>query len=181
MVFNWENPLEGIPPIQVIGVDAAGDYALFPLDPVGFNSPAAMIAVGEPQPQLTVVVPLQGPSRPDEGFAVPLDVMLFEPGADVLNDTPVAQYRCDAMQLGFLDSGERAGVCQVSQPEQGTFDIAVKSPRTLLHVSRSQQVPGEVVFANALTEGDLDEDGLVGLLDFTLFLDSWQKQAPIEE
>ena len=146
--ISFLNPLGIGEPVKLVQIDASGDSVLIPA--VLFGTPAAIIRVVTDE--IEVRVKLQGPGRQDpEGFQVPLDVSLFarrtgDTDADVLNDVPVDTFRCDKMSRGTGDDFTRRGVCLGTSDEIGTFDVAVKSSGTLLHVKRSVPLPGIVDF-----------------------------------
>ena len=173
----------GFPTIQIVHIDSNGDSVLLPVE---FGSPAARIQVIENL--LEVKVKLQGPARLDPiGFEMPLDVFLFDRGvgnsdADVLNDIPADEFRCERMTRGAGADSTPRGVCVVPAGVIGTFDVAVKSDGTLLHVARSVAVPGSVDFVGpaqdtadqkGLHEADINESGGINILDFTLWLDTF--------
>ena len=137
---------------------------------------------------LDIKVRMQGPLRLDPaGYEMPLDVLLFARGtgntdADVLADTPVSTLRCENMTKGAGNDLNPRGECSFPVTQVGTFDVAVKSDRTLLHVKRAVAVPGAIDFSGpahdspesrGLHEGDMNEDGTINILDFSLFLDTW--------
>ncbi len=173
-------------PVKLVMINNAGDPVLLP---VSFSTPAATIQVSQ---AIKVMVKLQGPGRPDpRGWEMPLDIKLFSPGIgdNVLTDTPVATYVCAKMARGTGDDGTPRGVCTVTADQIGTFDIAVKSARTLLHVERAVVVPGTVDFdgpahdpeeERGLHEGDMDGDGFITLQDVTLWVDTWRAQCAVD-
>ena len=183
--LTFDNPLGIGDAVKLVQIDASGDSVLMP--DIMFGTLAAIIRVVTDE--IEVRVKLQGPGRQDpEGFQVPLDVSLFarrtgDTDADVLNDVPADTFRCDKMSRGTGDDFTPRGVCVGTSDQIGTFDVAVKSSGTLLHVKRSVPLPGVIDFAGpahdpvaekGLHEGDLDENGKINILDFTLFLDDWR-------
>ena len=136
--ISFDNPLGIGETVKLVQIDETGDSVLIPA--LMFGTPAAIIQVVSDE--IEVRVKLQGPLKLDlgtAGFEVPLDVRLFERSgdtdADVLNDTPVATFRCDKMTRGIGDDLSPRGIC-VGTADQlvGTFDIAVKNAGTLLQV-----------------------------------------------
>lgn len=157
-------------------MEANGDVVM--LQNVGFSNPAAVINVV--QKEFEVNVKLQGPLRLDpKGYEMPLEIRLYQRGpansdADILNDAPVAVYHCEKMIRGTGADTMPRGVCTVDVDQIGTFDVAIKSDRTLLSVKRSVDVPssspeapGAIDFIGpahdpddqkGLHEGNLNED-----------------------
>ncbi len=187
--LSFDNPLQIGETIKLVQIDGFGDSVLIPT--VMFGTLAAIIQVVTDE--IEVRVKLQGPGRLDpQGFQVPLDMSIFARGpgntnADVINDIPVDTFRCNQMTRGIGNDLTPRGVCPSTSDQVGTFDVAVKSAGTLLHVKRSVQLPGVVDFAGpahdpaaekGLHEGDLDENGSINILDFTLFLDDWRGECP---
>ena len=179
--LNFHNTLGSGPTVKLASIDGNSVPGLIP--DVEHGDPAAVINVipvgGNP---LEVAAKLQGPSRLDpEGYEIPLDVSLYSPGADILNDSPVGTYGCDRMERGIGDNGP-VGICQLAVEESGVFDVVVKSARTLRHVKRGVAIPGGANFfgpahdpvdERGLHEGDNNEDDTINVLDFSLFLDTW--------
>ena len=179
--FNFHNILGSGPTVKVVSIDGSSVPVLVP--DVEHGDPAAVINVIQDANPLEIVVKLQGPARlHTAGYEVPLDVDIYSPGADILNDAPVASYGCDRMERGTGDDGQPVGVCQLFVPESGNFDVVVNTARTLRHVQRNVAIPGSAGFfgpahdpveERGLHEGDMNEDGDINVLDFSLFLNTF--------
>ena len=80
------------------------------------------------------------------------------------------------------DDQQPVGVCQLFVVESGVFDVVVKSDRTLRHVKRNVAIPGIASFfgpahdpveERGIHEGDMNEDDKINVLDFSLFLNTY--------
>jgi len=108
--------------------DGTLDY-LFPILPA--TTPLATVNVKPPPVGLTVQVGLQGGGRPDPaGRNVDLEVKLFNPGANVLEDTPLLACTVPASKKGDVAQSEPCDITGLSLP--GPYDISVKSNHTLM-------------------------------------------------
>ena len=159
--FKNPNP-QGGPAVQLVKVV---DGNVVPISQVMWGAPAARIVVG---PILNVKVKLQGAVRPDpRGWVnMPLHVELYpasSSGGPKPTTAPAATFDCQRLSR----EGE-FGVCTVPTNVNGFFDVFVSSARTLLHVKRGAQVPGDVAFNKALAEGNMNNDGIINIDDFTL-------------
>ena len=106
---------------------------------------------------------LQGGSRPDPaGWAVPLTVKFFNPGADVLTATPVYSFN-----LSTAKSGTTA-VCQATGVNTGTYDITAVSPHTLINLKKNVVISAPTTDVNmgTLLEGNADDNNVVNISDF---------------
>jgi hypothetical protein len=122
--------------------------------------------------EVDIVVVLQGGSRPDAGWVVPVTVKFFSPGADVLNDTPLAQFN-----LTTTKSGSTA-ICQCSLIP-GTYDVTVVSEHTLINVRRNVTIslPSTSVNMGTLLEGNANNDTIVNISDFGILAVSFGKMV----
>jgi len=120
---------------------------------------------------LTGQVLLQGGSRTDSGWQVPVTVTLFAPGADPLGDTPILTYTTTTSKVGSVAEFSVPGV------PLRTYDIAVSSEHTLMNIKRDVAVSdlGIVVDLGTLLEGDSNGDGFINILDFTLLASTYLK------
>ncbi len=84
-----------------------------------------------------IYVDLQGDNRPSpEGWEVPISVGFFEPGDDVMVDTPL--YHFDGITTAVSSvSGTRAYFQCPDPINPGTYDITTDSTTTLLNVKRN--------------------------------------------
>ena len=179
--ITFDNPDEGEDPVKLAMIVDDGIDPLPNIGPTAFMVPAANITVGGDTE--VVKITLQGSGRLDPaGWEIPLQVMFFAPNSDVLTDTPVAVSYC-----GQLVREAPFGVCEVPTTLIGTFDIAVTSVRTLLHVARDVTVPGTIEFVGpadpadglkGLHEGDMNEDGTINATDFSIWLGTWLETCP---
>jgi phosphodiesterase/alkaline phosphatase D-like protein len=112
------------------------------------------------------MVDLQGGSRPDSGYVIPLTVKLFTPGSDVLNGTPVY-----ILNLTTTKSGANA-IAQCPGIIPANYDITAVSEHTLMNVKRNVTVtsPSVAVSLGTLLEGNADNNNIVDILDLGLFI-----------
>ena len=118
-----------------------------------------------------VSVVLQGGSRPDAGWAVPITIKFFTPGADVLNDSPVAQFDLTPTKPGST------AISSATPVASGTYDITAVSEHTLVNVRRDVAVstPSTAVDMGTLLEGNVNNDSLVNISDFSGLAGSFMK------
>ncbi|MCK4722972.1 MAG: hypothetical protein KAT75_06695, partial [Dehalococcoidia bacterium] len=81
--------------------------------------------------EVDISVVLQGGSRPDEGWAVPITIKFFSPGADVMSDSPLYEFSLTTTKSDGI------ATCQCTGVLPGTYDITVASNHTLINVKRS--------------------------------------------
>jgi peptide/nickel transport system substrate-binding protein len=114
---------------------------------------------------------LQGGSRPDAGWIVPLKVKFFTP--DDLTGTPVYTFN-----LITVKSGSRA-IAQATGITPGTYDISVKSPHCLMNVERSVVVSSTStdVDMGILLEGNTNDDDKINIQDFGLLVGTYGKSS----
>lgn len=119
-----------------------------------------------------IEVVLEGESRPDEGWAVPVTVKFFTPGADVLTDSPDYEF-----EVATAKSGDVA-TCQCSWVMPGVYDITIVSEHTLLNVSRDVNivVPTTGLSMCTLLEGNADDNDIINISDFGILALSYGKQ-----
>ena len=145
--------------------------------------PQAIVSVGPVEAVVSVSVGLQGDSRPDAGWAVPLTVEFFAPGAHVLGETPTDTLAATTARSPTGD----AAVCEVTGIPPGTYDIAARGAHTLTNVRRDVIVspPSTAVDLGVLLEGDANQDNLIDIHDYVLLSTGWmtsQAQAdPVTE
>jgi hypothetical protein len=121
-------------------------------------------------PVVDISMFLQGGSRPVAGWAIPVTVKFFSPGANVMIDTPLAEFN-----LTTTKSGSTA-VCQCSITP-GIYDITVVSEHTLLNVKRNVTItaPSTSVYMGTLLEGNANNDGKINAQDVSLLSSSYLK------
>jgi len=117
------------------------------------------VCISEATVDISVV--LQGGSRPPEGWEVPITIKFFSPGADVMTDSPVAQF-----DLTTTKSGSTA-TCQCTVAP-GTYDVTVVSEHTLINVKRDVVIstPSTAVDMGTLLEGNANDDNIINISDF---------------
>jgi hypothetical protein len=115
---------------------------------------------------ISITTTLQGGSRPDTGWSVPLTVKFFTPSTtiptDVLTATPLY-----SLSLNTAKSGSTA-IAQATGISPGTYDISVVSPHCLTNVKRGVIItaPSTNVNMGTLVEADANNDGQISITDF---------------
>jgi hypothetical protein len=118
-----------------------------------------------------IAVVLQGGSRPESGWVVPLTVKFFNPGSDVMNGTPVFFFDLTTSK----SSGYAMAICTGVAP--GNYDITAISEHTLLNVKRNVTLTtgSNVVNIGTLLEGNANNNDRVNILDFGILATSYGK------
>jgi peptide/nickel transport system substrate-binding protein len=122
-------------------------------------------------------VTLQGGSRPDAGWVVPLTVKFFTPGTttptDVLAAAPVYSFSLTTTKSGSTAIAQAAGIAP------GTYDICVISPHCLTNVKRSVDItsPSTQVNLGTLLEGNTNDDDKINIQDFGLLVGTYSKNS----
>jgi hypothetical protein len=134
------------------------------------NIPQAIVSIGPAAAVVSISVVLQGDGRPDAGWAVPLTVKFFSPGADVLNDTQTYQFNLTTTKSA------NSAVCEAAGVAPGTYDVTALSEHTLLNVKRSVVVsaPNTSVNLGTLLEGNANQDNIVNFDDYAILAMCWQ-------
>ena len=135
------------------------------------NVPQAIVSVGQIGVPVSVSVVLQGQSRPDDGWAVPLTVRFLLPVADVLNGVPIYDF-----QLTTTKSADgNMAVCETPNVTPGTYDITAQGESTLMNVKRSVAIspPNTFVDLGTLLEGDANQDNIIDFTDFAVLSINW--------
>jgi len=124
------------------------------------------VFVSEVKVDISVV--LQGGSRPEEGWKVPITIKFFSLGADVMTDTPLEQF-----DLTTTKSGSTA-ICQCAIAS-GTYDITAVSEHTLINVKRNVVIstPSTAVDMGTLLEGNANDDSIINISDFGILAVSY--------
>jgi lysozyme family protein len=114
---------------------------------------------------------LQGGSRQDSGWVVPLTVKFFTPGADVMTAIPVYTFNLTTTKTGSYATAQCTGVLP------GNYDITAVSEHTLLNVKRNVTViaPSNTVNLGTLLEGNANNNNLINIQDFGLLATSYGK------
>jgi hypothetical protein len=136
------------------------------------NVPQAIVSIG-PVGSVSVLisVALQGNSRPETGWAVPLTVRFFAPGADILNGTPTYEFNLTTAK----STNGNTTVCEATGVATGTYDIAAIGETTLMNVKRSVVVssPDTLVDLGTLLEGNANQDNIINLYDLVFLSLNW--------
>ena len=141
-------------------------------DPLKSGFVVTITTIAIPDVTIDMFVNLEGSSRPDQGYEVPLIVDFFTPGADVLNDTPVYGFGCTTTK----DGDNAKAICRAIAPV-GIYDITVVSDHTLMNIRRNVEItaPSTSVSMGALQEGDANGDGIINIADFGILATSFMK------
>jgi hypothetical protein len=133
--------------------------------------PQAIVSIGQIEVPVSFSVALQGHSRPDAGWIVPLTVKFFPPGADIFNDTAVYEFNLTTTKSA--DGNE--AVCEAPNVEPGTYDIAVRGESTLMNVKKGVVIslPKTSVDLGTLLEGDANQDNMIDFADFAILSINW--------
>ena len=155
----------GLTPGERSGIQAATNIP-------SSHVPYAIVSIGRPEVVASISFVLQGRDRPDAGWAVPLTVKFFTPGADVLNDVPIHEFRLTTVKSA---SGNTA-VCTATGLAPGTYDITVRGDYTLTNLRKNVTItdPNNYVDMGTLLEGNASMDGRIDLDDFAILSTSWQ-------
>jgi len=121
---------------------------------------SAIIAIGGITANLSVG--LQGGSRPDSGYEIPLTVKLFTPDSDVITATPVYTFTPTTAKSNGLAVAQCTGIAP------GTYDLTVVSEHTLLNVKRNVNITAlsTSVDMGILLEGNADNNTIIDISDF---------------
>ena len=133
--------------------------------------PQAIVSIGPIETMVSISVVLQGDSRPEAGWAVPLNVRFFTPGSDVLNDAPIYEFELTTTK----SAAANAAVCEVTGIAPGIYDIAALGETTLMNVRRSvvMSATDTSVDMGTLLEGDTNKDHIVNFEDYAILSTCW--------
>jgi hypothetical protein len=133
--------------------------------------PQAIVSIGSIDVRVSISAVLQGAGRPDTGWAIPLIVKFFTPGADVLNDTPSYEFNLTTTKSAIGNSV----VCEATGIAPGSYDITVASQSTLMNVKKRVVIttPQTLVDMSILLEGDVNQDNIVNFNDYTVLSTCW--------
>jgi hypothetical protein len=129
----------------------------------------ATIQIIPPGANVNISVLLQGGSRPDSGWIIPLTVKLFAPGANVMTAPSVYTFNLTAAKSGGYANLQCTGVIP------GIYDITSVSEHTLLNVRRNVMIlaTSNMVNMGTLLEGNANNDDRVNIQDFGLLVVSY--------
>ena len=133
--------------------------------------PQAIVSIGPIETIVSISVVLQGEGRPDAGWAVPLTVRFFTPGADVLTDTRSYEFMLTAEK----SATSNVAVCEATGIAPGTYDITVHGETTLVNVKRNVVIsaPRLSIDMGMLLEGDTNQDNIINLKDYAFLSNCW--------
>jgi hypothetical protein len=114
-------------------------------------------------------VVLQGGSRTDAGYAIPLTVKFFTPGANVLTESPLFQSTVTTTK------SDTTAIAQVTGVPAGNYDVTVVSAHTLVNVKLNVSIasPGITLNMGILLEGNANDDNIINMLDFSTLATSF--------
>jgi hypothetical protein len=143
--------------------------------------PQVIVSIGPLEATVTVSMSLQGDRRPDAGWAVPLTVRTFPPGADVLSGAATQEFR----STSFMSPSGETALCQVSGVTPGVYDVAVSGESTLMNVRRAVTIsaPATSLDMGTLLEGNANQDCVVDLDDCVILAACWRaslQQGPYD-
>jgi hypothetical protein len=118
---------------------------------------------------------LQGGSRPDSGWVVPLTVKFFTPGVDVLTATPVYSFDLTTSKNGA------AAIAQAAVIAPGTYDITANSTTTLTNIKRTVSIAAPTTDVNmgTLLEGNANGNNVINIQDFGILAAAYGKSAGV--
>jgi hypothetical protein len=133
--------------------------------------PQAIVSIGPIETTVSISVVLQGESRPDAGWIVPLTIKFFTPGADVLIDTPIYEFMSNTTK----SDSDNMVVCEATGIEPGTYDIIVFGEHTLTNVKRNVTIssPHSSIEMGTLLEGDANHDNIINIKDYAILSNCW--------
>jgi hypothetical protein len=142
-----------------------------------FSSAGAAVQIIQDYVNINVL--LQGGSRPDSGWVVPLTVKFFTPGTtapvDVLTATPVYTFSLTTAKSGSMAIAQAAGVAP------GTYDISAASEHCLCSVKRSVVIGAATTDVNmgTLLEGDANGSHIINIQDFGILAATYGKAVDV--
>jgi hypothetical protein len=154
----------GLTPAEQAGIQAATNIP-------ASHIPQAIVSIGPIEALVSISVALQGQGRPDAGWAVPLTVKFFTPGADVLNNAPI--YAFDLTTTKSI--AKNKAICEAVGIAPGTYDITMVGKSTLMNAKRNVFIssPNTSVDMGTLLEGDADNDHIVNFDDYAILSKCW--------
>jgi hypothetical protein len=126
---------------------------------------------------VTFLIALQGGSRPDSGFFIPLTIKLFTPGTttpvDVLTAVPVYTFDLNTTKSNGYAAAQATGI------QSGMYDISVTSPHCLVIVKRGVAISFNTDTLNlgTLLDGNANNDAKINIQDFGVLASTYGKSA----
>jgi hypothetical protein len=126
---------------------------------------------------VNISVTLQGGSRPEAGWAIPLTVKFFTPGTsapvDVLTAVPVYSFALTTTRNGT------AAIAQATAITPGIYDISVASPHCLTNVKRGIGIALPTIYVDmgTLLEGNANNDNRINISDFGILATAYGNGA----
>jgi hypothetical protein len=132
-------------------------------------------ATGASNSTVNLSVVLQGGSRPDAGWIIPLTVKFFTPGANVLTATPLYQFTVTTTKSGTTAIASVTGIVA------GNYDVTVVSEHTLMNVKQNVAIAGPSTALNmgTLLEGNANDDNIINIQDFGILSASYGKSSGV--
>jgi len=126
-----------------------------------------------PSSTMNLSVVLQGGSRPDAGWIIPLTVQFFPPRVNVLTDTPAYQFALTTTK------SDATAVTQVMGVIADNYDITAVSEHTLVNVKRNVAIANSGTNLNmgTLLEGNANDDNIINIQDFGILAGSYGKSS----
>ena len=166
-------------PTQITAISPAGSVGTVDVTVTTAGGTSAISAADQftyVGANVNITVTLQGGSRPDAGFVVPLTVKFFTPGTNVLTGTPTYTF-----ELTTAKSGTFTAVATAIGVLPGTYDISAVTPTCLINEKKNVVVdaPSTNVNLGTLLEGDAITSGssanVVNSQDFGALAASYNK------
>lgn len=154
----------GLTSAERTGIQAATNIPLS-------HVPQAIVSIGPIEILVSISVVLQGESHPDVGWAIPLTVKFFTPGADVLNNAPIYEFELTTTKSAVGNTA----VCEATGIAPGIYDITVVGESSLTNAKRSVviSIPNTSVDMGTLLEGDANQDNIVDFDDYAILSKCW--------
>jgi subtilisin family serine protease len=122
--------------------------------------------------KVNIVLNLQGSSRPEAGWIVPVNIKFFTPGtADEINGTPLYSFSQNTTR-----SGNNA-VTQVTGINLGTYDVLINSTGALCNIKKEVVITASLTDINmgTLLTGNANGDHVVNIQDFGILAGTYKK------
>jgi hypothetical protein len=144
-------------------------------DGITYGIEKTFTATGASNSTVNLSVVLQGGSRPDAGWIIPLTVKFFTPGANVLTDTPLYQFTVTTTKSGTT------AVASVTGIVAGSYDVTVVSAHTLMNVKQNVAIasPSTALTMGILLEGNANDDNIINIQDFGILSASYGKSSGV--
>ena len=128
-----------------------------------------------------IAVALQGGSRPDAGWVVPLTVKFFAPSADVLTGTPLFIF--DLTTAKNVNGDTTTAIAQASGINSGIYDISAVTPTCLTNEKKNVVItaPSTEVDLGTLLEGESNtlpkSVNVINSQDFGVLASAYRKKS----